>query len=266
LENALVNLAVNARDAMPEGGRLSVATMNVTLDEAYAAEHTDVSAGQYVMISVTDTGCGMDKTTLSQVFEPFFTTKDIGHGTGLGLSQVYGFMRQSQGHIRISSTPGEGTIVRLYLPRLAGAAGAPEADETGAEPPPPLGRAEMVLVVEDEEAVREYSVQSLRELGYRVQSAANGKDALHLLRQDPSIVLLFTDIGLPGGMTGRQLAEVALALRPALKVLYTTGYARNAIVYGTLDGSAPLLPKPFSFSALATKVRAILDGEAAQPG
>ncbi|MBS0638226.1 MAG: response regulator [Proteobacteria bacterium] len=258
LENALLNLAVNARDAMPEGGRLTVETANSYLSDEYAAAHQDVRAGQYVMIAVSDTGCGMDKATLDQVFEPFFTTKDAGHGTGLGLSQVYGFIKQSQGHIKLYSEVGHGTVAKLYLPRLIGAAAEPEAPEL--EPAAPLGRGETILVVEDETVVREYSVQSLRELGYRTHAVGNGPAALRVLRRDSSIVLLFTDIGLPGGMTGRQLADAALALRPNLKVLYTTGYARNAIVHGgTLDAGAQLLPKPFSFSALAARVRAVLD-------
>jgi signal transduction histidine kinase len=258
LENALLNLAVNARDAMPEGGHLTVETANVCLDEAYAASHRDVHPGEYVMITVTDTGSGMDKATLEQVFEPFFTTKDTGHGTGLGLSQVYGFIKQSLGHVKLCSEVGRGTVVTLYLPRLTGEGAMPETHEPDAAPP--LGQGEMILVVEDEAVVREHSVQSLRELGYRTQAVDNGPAALRILRRDASIVLLFSDIGLPGGMTGRQLAAAALAMRPTLKVLYTTGYARNAIVHdGAPDAGVPLLPKPFSFSALAARVRGVLD-------
>jgi CheY-like chemotaxis protein len=264
LENALLNLAVNARDAMAQGGRLTVETANIYLDEEYAAAHRDVRPGQYVMIAVSDTGCGMDKATLDQVFEPFFTTKDAGHGTGLGLSQVYGFIKQSNGHVKLYSEVGQGTVAKLYLPRLIGEEVEPDNHEPAVEPP--LGKGEMILVVEDEAVVREHSVQSLRELGYRTQAIDNGPAALRMLRRDASIALLFTDIGLPGGMTGRQLADAARAMRPTLKVLYTTGYARNAMVHGgTLDAGVQLLPKPFSFSALAAKIREVLDGSSSDP-
>ena len=258
LENALLNLAVNARDAMPQGGRLTIETANTHLDDAYAAAHDDVCAGQYVMIAVSDTGAGMDPDTLGRVFEPFFTTKDIGHGTGLGLSQVYGFIKQSNGHVKLYSELGQGTAVKLYLPRLLAEAHdnetAPEAD---AAPP---GHGETILVVEDEPAVREHSAASLRELGYRVLAVGDGQQALRVLTQDSRIALLFTDVGLPGGMTGRQLAEAARLRRPELKVVYTTGYARNAIVHGgVLDPGTELLPKPFNYVALARKIRAVLD-------
>jgi signal transduction histidine kinase/PAS domain-containing protein len=258
LENALLNLAVNGRDAMPQGGRLTIETANTHLDEAYAAAHDDVAAGQYVMIAVSDTGTGMDRDTLGRVFEPFFTTKDIGHGTGLGLSQVYGFIKQSNGHVKLYSEPGQGTAVKLYLPRLladvAEAAAKPEAATI------PHGQGETILVVEDEPAVREHSIASLRELGYRVLAAEDGHAALLLLAREADIAMLFTDVGLPGGMTGRQLADAARLRRPGLKVLYTTGYARNAIVHGgVLDPGTELLPKPFSYAALATKMRTVLD-------
>ncbi len=259
LENVLLNLAVNARDAMPGGGRLSIETANTYLDEAYAAEHDDVTPGQYVMIAVSDTGTGMDRETLGRVFEPFFTTKEIGQGTGLGLSQVYGFIKQSNGHVKLYSEPGQGTAVKLYLPRLL----ADRPDEVvervdyRIEP----GRGETILVVEDEPAVQEHSVTSLRELGYTVLAAGDGPSALDILAREERIDLLFTDIGLPGGMNGRQLADAARAARPALKVVYTTGYARNAIVHGgVLDPGMEMLPKPFGHAALAAKIRAILDG------
>jgi signal transduction histidine kinase len=259
LENALLNLAVNARDAMAEGGKLTIETANTYLDEAYAASHDDVAPGQYVMIAVSDTGSGIDQLTLGRVFEPFFTTKDIGQGTGLGLSQVYGFIKQSNGHVKLYSEVGHGTVVKLYLPRLVTerAEVRAKAEDTQV----PTGHGETVLVVEDEPAVREHSVTSLRELGYRVLAAGDGHAALRILARERDIEILFTDVGLPGGMTGRQLAEAARVLRPNLKVLYTTGYARNAIVHGgVLDPGTELLPKPFSYGALAAKVRTVLDG------
>jgi signal transduction histidine kinase len=258
LENVLLNLAVNARDAMPDGGRLTIETANTYLDDAYVAAHEDVSAGQYVMIAVSDTGTGMDRDTLSRVFEPFFTTKDVGQGTGLGLSQVYGFIKQSNGHVKLYSEPGHGTAVKLYLPRLT--ADRPDEVVIEVEKTVVNGRGETILVVEDEAAVRDHAVTSLKELGYKVLAAGDGAGALRILARNPVIDLLFTDIGLPGGMTGRQLAEAARAQRPELKVVYTTGYARNAIVHGgLLDPGHELLPKPFSFAALASKIRSMLD-------
>jgi signal transduction histidine kinase len=262
LENALLNLAVNARDAMPQGGKLTIETANTHLDDAYAAAHDDVPAGQYVMIAISDTGTGMDADTLGRVFEPFFTTKDVGHGTGLGLSQVYGFIKQSNGHVKLYSELGQGTAVKLYLPRLlADAIDSEPGSEAAAVP---TGRGETILVVEDEPAVREHSAASLRELGYRVLAVGDAEQALRVLAHDPQIALLFTDVGLPGGMTGRQLAEAARLRRTDLKVVYTTGYARNAIVHGgLLDPSTELLPKPFSYVALAGKIRSVLDGQSA---
>ena len=258
LEAAILNLAVNARDAMPRGGRLTLETGNAHIDEAYVATHTEVVAGQYIVISVTDTGVGMDAQTVAQAFEPFFTTKPIGKGTGLGLSQVYGFVKQSGGHVKIYSEPGQGTAVKLYLPRLAGDA----ADEAGLEEPlnPEAEQEETILVVEDDDDVRAYSVDILRELGYRVLEAQDGPAALRLLDRQPRVDLLFTDVVLPGGMTGAQVATQARALRPSLKVLFTTGYARNAIIHhGRLDKGVQLIVKPFSFTGLATKIRDVLD-------
>jgi signal transduction histidine kinase len=258
LENALLNLAVNARDAMPDGGKLTIETANTHLDDAYSAAHDDVAAGQYVMIAVSDTGSGMDRDTLGRVFEPFFTTKDIGQGTGLGLSQVYGFIKQSNGHVKLYSELGQGTAVKLYFPRLLGE--RTEAAVTAGTSPIPRGRGETILVVEDEPSVREHSVSSLRDLGYRVLAAADGHAGLRMLVRETEIEVLFTDVGLPGGMTGRQLAETARATRPGLKVVYTTGYARNAIVHGdVLEPGTELLPKPFSYAALAAKIRTVLD-------
>ena len=260
LENALLNLAVNARDAMPGGGRLTIETANSFLDETYAVRHPEVLPGQYVMIAVSDTGTGMSADTIEHVFEPFFTTKEIGQGTGLGLSQVYGFIKQSNGHIKIYSELGQGTVVKLYFPRLT-IDEAMVTEEDASEEEAHTGSGELILVVEDDEAVRGYSTETLRELGYRVVVAPNGPAGLELLMRYPAIRLLFTDVGLPGGMTGRQLADQARLRRPDLLVLFTTGYARNAIVHGgILDPGTHLLPKPFTMAALAAKVRAMLDG------
>ncbi len=260
LESALLNLAVNARDAMPEGGKLTVETANAYLDEAYAARHAEVTSGQYVLIAVSDSGIGMPPDVVARAFEPFFTTKDVGAGTGLGLSQVYGFVKQSGGHVKIYSELGEGTVVKLYLPRLVG---AEAAQEPGPTERPAVGgtREEVVLVVEDDEAVRAHSALMLTELGYGVLQAAEGETALRLLASHPEVRLLFTDVGLPGGMNGRQLADEAQRRFPRLKVLYTTGYARNAIVHhGRLDPGLELLLKPFSFADLAAKIRRVLEG------
>jgi signal transduction histidine kinase len=264
LESALVNLAINARDAMPSGGRLTIETANCYLDETYVATLAEpVRPGQYVMIAVTDSGDGMDAATLERAFEPFFTTKGVGKGTGLGLSQVYGFVRQSAGHVRIYSETGEGAAVKLYLPRYVGTDRAPEVTARNRDSPGAIGT-ECVLVVEDDDALRGYTVEILRELGYFVTEAPRGQDALRVLETEQQIDLLFTDIVMPGGMNGRQLADAALIRRPGLKVLFTTGYTRNAIVHhGRLDPGVQMIGKPFSMDALASKVRAILDGSAA---
>ena len=261
LENALLNLAVNARDAMPNGGKLTIETANTYLDDAYVTQEADdVSPGQYVMIAVSDTGTGMARDVMNKVFEPFFTTKEVGLGTGLGLSQVYGFVKQSGGHVKIYSEPGEGTTIKLYLPRLLAAddsaARVPEARGT-----PTSSGNETILVVEDQEDVRNWAVDTLIELGYRVLQAADGPTALAALAGDPSIALLFTDVGLPGGMNGRQLADTARQRHPKLRVLFTTGYARNAIVHhGRLDPGVELLGKPYSATDLAVKLRELLRG------
>jgi CheY-like chemotaxis protein len=258
LEAAILNLAVNARDAMPDGGRLTIEAANAHIDEGYALSHAEVVPGQYVGISVSDTGTGMDANTVAQAFEPFFTTKPVGKGTGLGLSQVYGFVKQSGGHVKIYSEVGQGTTVRIYLPRLTG-----QQDEIHAESDIPLPegtREETVLVVEDDDDVRTHSVESLRDLGYRVIEAHDGPSALRLLERQPRVDLLFTDVVLPSGMTGAQVAAQARALRPNLKVLFTTGYARNAIIHhGRLDKGVQLITKPFTFADLAAKVRDVLD-------
>jgi CheY-like chemotaxis protein len=263
IESAILNLAVNARDAMPGGGRLTIETANAHLDEPYAAAHAEVEPGQYVSIAVSDTGSGMPKEAIAKAFEPFFTTKEPGQGTGLGLSQVHGFVKQSGGHVKIYSEPGKGTTVRIYLPRYLGAAMPVEPQPRPASIPA-AEHAETVLVVEDDEDVRASGAETLRELGYRVLEAPDGAAALRLLEADPSIRLLFTDIGLPGGQDGRQLADAARRRWPGLKVLFTTGYARNAVVHhGRLDPGVALIVKPYTHAALAAKIRAVLDeGEA----
>jgi len=259
LENTILNLAVNARDAMPDGGRLTIETANVHIDETYAASAVDVTPGHYAMISVSDTGSGMDRATVEHAFEPFFTTKPVGKGTGLGLSQVYGFVKQSGGHVKIYSEVGVGTTVRIYLPRLTAAV---EADAAAAPPPAPRGVGqEKILVLEDHDDVRAHSVEVLRELGYLVLEAGDGPTALSLMASHGDFDLLFTDVVLPGGMSGAQVAAEAKARWPGLKVLFTTGYARNAIVHhGRLDIGVHLLTKPFGYDALANKVRQVLDG------
>ncbi|HEX5518742.1 MAG TPA: CHASE3 domain-containing protein, partial [Pseudolabrys sp.] len=260
LESALLNLAVNGRDAMPDGGRLTIETANSYLDEAYAATREEVQPGQYVAICVSDTGVGMSNEVAAQAFEPFFTTKGIGKGTGLGLSQVFGFVKQSGGHIAIYSEIGEGTTVKLYLPRHIGPAAvrsAPEANEAV-----PQGKSrDIILVVEDEDRVRHFAVDALRELGYTVLSASNGFNGLDIIRDQPRLSLLLTDIVMPR-MNGRQLADEARQILPGLRVLYTTGYTRNAVVHnGILDPGVALLAKPFTIAQLALRVRAILDGQ-----
>jgi PAS domain S-box-containing protein len=257
LEASILNLAVNARDAMPSGGKLTLETGNAHIDESYVLSHREVLPGQYVVIAVTDTGAGMDAETIAQAFEPFFTTKPVGKGTGLGLSQVYGYVKQSGGHVKIYSEIGQGTTVKLYLPRLA-----TEAAETSelSELFPEAALEETVLVLEDDDDVRSYSAEILRELGYRVLEAHDGQSALRVLDQHARVDILFSDVVLPGGMTGAQVAAQARALRPKLKVLFTTGYARNAIIHhGRLDKGVQLITKPFSFSDLAAKIRDVLD-------
>ena len=262
LENAILNLAVNARDAMPEGGRLTIETSNADLTQSYVAENRDAQPGQYVMIAISDSGTGMDKDTLARAFEPFFTTKEIGRGTGLGLSMVYGFVKQSGGHVKIYSEPGQGTTVKLYLPRQL--KDLPEQTQADVAPAPEGSHVETILAVEDDAEVRAFSVEALRDLGYHVLEAQDGPSALRVL-QNPNVAvdLLFSDIVLPGGLNGAQLAREARALHPGLKVLFTTGYARDAIVHhGRLDPGVELLGKPFAYGELAARVREILDGPA----
>jgi signal transduction histidine kinase/ActR/RegA family two-component response regulator len=261
LENALLNLAVNARDAMPEGGRLTIETGNGHLDEVYAASRQEVAAGQYVVVCVTDTGTGMTADVTERAFDPFFTTKDVGKGTGLGLSQVFGFVKQSGGHVAIYSEMGEGTTIKLYLPRYIGPAPAKPAEALAAEALPQGKAEEVILVVEDEQRVRHFAIDALRELGYSTISAANGEEGLEVIRQKPHLSLLLTDIVMPQ-MNGRKLADAALEIIPGLPVLYTTGYTRNAVVHnGMLDPGVSLLAKPFTIAQLALKVRAVIDGK-----
>ncbi len=257
LESAILNLCINARDAMPEGGRLTIETVNAHLDEHYAAQHIDVPFGQYVLIAITDTGMGMPPEVVSRAFDPFFTTKAVGKGTGLGLSQVFGFVKQSGGHIKIYSEMGQGTTIKLYLPRFTGA-------ETTAAETPRLNRTmgsptESILVVEDEERVRTLTVSCIRELGYTAFEAEGAATALRVLDANPAISLLLTDIVMPE-TNGRKLADEALRRYPKLKLLFTTGYTRNAIVHnGILDPGVHLIGKPFSLDQLASKLRDVLD-------
>jgi len=262
LENALLNLALNARDAMPEGGKLTIETGNAFLDEAYVSSLNEpVEPGQYVMVAVADTGTGMDRLTRERAFDPFFTTKEIGKGTGLGLSQVYGFARQSAGHVKIDSEVGEGATVKIYLPRRTGDL-AEQVENRAADVSRSIG-SETILLVEDDEALRNYGMQILGELGYRVLEADSGAAALMVLDGDQQIDLLLTDIVMPGGVNGQQLADQAARRRPGLKVLFMTGYAPNAIVnHERLDAQARLIGKPFSFEELAAKVRESLNASA----
>jgi signal transduction histidine kinase/CheY-like chemotaxis protein len=256
LENSILNLALNARDAMPDGGRLTIETANVHLDDAYAATHSEVRAGQYVMLAVSDTGAGMTADVIQRAFDPFFTTKPPGQGTGLGLSQVYGFIKQSGGHVSIYSEPGQGTSVKLYLPRFYGEVETPRTDEPAA--PVPSGAGATVLVVEDDDSVRALTVEMVRDLGYRVVAAESGVAALRALDGESEVALLLTDVVMPD-MNGRKLADAALARRPALKVLFTTGYTRNAIVHnGVLDPGVHLIAKPFTVESLAAKIHEVL--------
>ena len=256
LEAAILNLAVNARDAMPEGGKLTIEAGNSYLDESYCRPNIDVRPGQYVQIAVTDTGSGMRKDVIERAFEPFFTTKQSGQGTGLGLSQVYGFVKQSGGHVKIYSEAGDGTTVKIYLPRFFGKASA--AEETAGAPSRSRS-AETVLVVEDDDDVRTYVVETLTALGYQVLEAGEAESALRLLGDHPSVQLLLTDVVMPG-LNGRKLAQEAKVRRPELKILYMTGYSRNAIVHqGRLETGVDLLQKPITRDQLAAAVRKTLD-------
>ena len=260
VENALLNLAINARDAMPSGGTLTIDTANVHLDDDYAAGNAEVIPGDYVMLAVSDSGVGMPAEVLAHAMEPFFTTKEVGKGTGLGLSMIYGFAKQSRGHLKIESKPDNGTTIRLYLPRADTGAATPVA--AAAAPAGLAGGGETILVVEDNPAVRLVIVQQLRRLGYRIIETVDGKQASKVLDSDVSIALLFTDIIMPGGMSGRQLAEQARRRRPTLKVLFMSGYAEDADAHPDSPAlSNNFLQKPFRSRDLALKVRAALDAQ-----
>ena len=256
LTTAVLNLAINARDAMPNGGRLALETSNVFLDENYASMHSELTAGNYVMIAVSDTGSGIPPALLERVFEPFFTTKEVGRGTGLGLSMVFGFVKQSGGHVKIYSEEGHGTSVKIYLPRATG------LQQTAAEAAVSAtieGGNETVLVVEDDTLVRRYVMTQIESLGYTTLEAANASDALRFIDEAPAIDLLFTDVIMPGPMNGRQLVDEALKRRPGLKTLFTSGYTENAIVHhGRLDSDVLLLAKPYRKSELARMIRLAL--------
>jgi len=259
LENALLNLAVNARDAMPGTGTLTIETRNIRLDSDDPALSDRLQTAECVAITVSDTGTGMTREVIAKAFEPFFTTKDFGRGTGLGLSQVYGFVKQSGGHIEIVSAPGAGATIKILLPRIADPNGRSDV-VAPAEQLPQGEEQELILLVEDDENVRMIGLEMLRALGYRVIEAADGHEALHHLAREPRIRLLFSDIGLPGGLSGRQLADQARRSRPDLPVLLTTGYAHQAITQaGGLARGIDLLAKPFTHAALAKKIRQVLE-------
>jgi len=259
LESAILNIAINARDAMPDGGRLTIETANTYLDEAYCRQNPEIEPGQYVMIAVTDTGSGMSADVAARVFDPFFTTKPAGKGTGLGLSQVYGFVKQSRGHIKVYSEVGAGTNVKIYLPRLI--ADAKEIKRAIAETMQTGDRSEIILVVEDDTLMRRLTTEALHELGYTVFESENATNALAILDREADVKLLFTDVVMPD-INGRKLADEAVRRRPGLKVLFTTGYTPNAVVHGgVLDSGVHLISKPFTLNHLAAKVRAVLDEE-----
>jgi CheY-like chemotaxis protein len=257
LENAVLNLCLNARDAMPKGGRLTIETANVQLDKSYADQNVDVEPGPYVMIAVSDTGVGMSPEVLARAFDPFFTTKDVGKGTGLGLSMVFGFAKQSNGHVAIYSEEGHGTTVKLYLPRAEG-----DPSHTAKQPrvaAPPRG-SESILLVEDNDLVRKHIAALLQSLGYNVIAAQNGIEAIDVLAGTTAIDLLFTDVVMPGPVNGRELANRAKQLRPELPVLFTSGYTENALMHhGRLDPGIQLLGKPFRIGDLAQKIREVLE-------
>ncbi|MHC4045353.1 CHASE3 domain-containing protein [Bradyrhizobium sp. 23AC] len=256
LTNAVLNMAINARDAMPNGGKLLLETHRVVLDEAYAQAHADVVAGPYVMLAVSDTGTGMSPDIQQKAFEPFFTTKEVGKGSGLGLSMVYGFVKQSGGHIKIYSEENHGTTIKLYLPPGEGT-----ADVAAAAAPQVEGGAEIIFVVEDDNLVRNFVTAQLESLGYKTIAAPDGRTALELIEAGEPFDLLFTDVVIPGGMSGRDLADEVAKLRPGVKVLYTSGYTDNAIVHhGKLDDGVMLLTKPYRRNQLAEMIRKALNG------
>jgi signal transduction histidine kinase/CheY-like chemotaxis protein len=263
LTNAILNLALNARDAMEGGGKLTIETSNVVLDDSYAGMNADVAAGNYVMVAVTDSGHGIPAAILNNVFEPFFTTKDVDKGSGLGLSMVYGFVKQSHGHIKIYSEDGLGTTVRIYLPQATGAAQPAELESASSIE----GGHETILIVEDDDLVRTFVIGQIQSLGYRTLAAVNAKEALAVVDGPQEIDLLFTDMIMPGSMNGRQLADEALRRRPALRILFTSGYSNEAIIHhGHLDPGVLLLAKPYRKSDLAQMIRsALVAGPAQRP-
>ncbi|MFL5254102.1 MAG: ATP-binding protein, partial [Rhodopila sp.] len=259
LESAILNLCINARDAMPDGGQLTIETSNGWIDQP-AGRQRDLQPGQYVVISITDTGTGMAPDVLARVFDPFYTTKPLGQGTGLGLSMVYGFARQSDGQVRLYSELGQGTTARLYLPRHRGEA---EREEEPArhEIMPQAEAGETVLIVDDEPTVRMLVTDVLEDLGYAAIEAADSASGLKVLQSDVHIDLLITDVGLPGGMNGRQMADAAREKRPRLKVLFITGYAENAAIgNGHLLPGMHVLAKPFAIERLAARIKDIIAG------
>ena len=263
LVTALLNLAVNARDAMPNGGKLTLETANVYLDEAYATAHPEVTTGPYVMFAVSDTGAGIPPAIQEKVFEPFFTTKDVGQGTGLGLSMVYGFAKQSGGHIKLYSEEGQGTTFKIYLPRAVSAAAGTEMRTSDSQL---LTGNETILLVEDDPTVRKSVTAQLKNLGYRILIAENATGALAIIDSGADFDLLFTDLVMPGRMNGSELAEEAAKRRSPLKVLFTSGYTASAVVHhGQLEAGALLLPKPYRISDLARMVRQALGEEIGDP-
>ena len=258
LENALLNLAINARDAMPDGGRMTIETANQSLD-GKTAKDRELPPGQYVSLSVADTGSGMAPDVIERAFDPFYTTKPLGQGTGLGLSMIHGFVRQSGGQVRIQSELGSGTTMTLYLPRFTGAVEETDAPERARSAD--TGRGETVLIIDDEPIIRMLMLDVLEEAGYIGLEADDGPSGLDILRSDPNIVLLITDVGLPGGMNGRQVADAARATKPDLKVLFVTGYAENAVVGdGQLEPGMQVITKPFALTAFGGKVREMIGG------
>jgi CheY-like chemotaxis protein len=258
IEDVILNLAVNARDAMPKGGQLLIETANAHLDEEYAAQNVEVTAGDYVSVVVTDSGTGMPPEVVERVFEPFFTTKEVGRGTGLGLSMVYGFVKQSRGHVKVYSEVGHGTSMKLYLPRAD--VTAVEPAEAAARPAANPRGSETVLVVEDSATVRQLSAGILRALGYSVLEAEDGQVALAILKKPIDIDLLFTDLIMPNGIDGQELLRRARELRPGLKALFTSGYSEQFLKgRGAAEAGVPLLNKPYRTRALAEAVRGVLD-------